>query len=285
MNESELTKSTPELSIIESPLSELSSINEITDYEVNTENAQPETAKFPAVEKNAKTEESIKLEQNEKMGQTSQSEPNSAVKNVIPSCDSAKEMTSQWESKLSKKPHAEPRQPRESLSRVPSLNEKINKLQESVDSEADKVVENAEISNAPVPKPRGVKNVPTKLERSDSSGSTKNMLGHWETKMSKKTEFESKRRQRESLSAIGSLSDRKNKFTKNFENVDADEVAKESVTPVIAGASLVEKKKALETTIKRSESAKSTRIASLSKDDETSAIKVRNIISNASKAY
>lgn len=148
----------------------------------------------------------------------------------------AKLMTNQWEAKLSSS------LPRNSAPEVSPLDEKTEKTRSQT-----------------LPPSR------------NTTGSAKNMLGHWEAKMSDQT-FQSRRKQRESLSAIGSLKDRRKNFTSNFENLSSDKVDQDEKPVLTSSGSLLEKKKALESTIKRAESAKSTRAVSLSQEDQTSAV-------------
>ena len=153
-------------------------------------------------------------------------------------------MKEQWETKLAEKPKITESKTRESLSNIAPLESRL----EPVEKES--------------------KNKKPETEP-NTTGTLKRMTGKWESKFNEKEDFAQKRKERASLSKIGSLKDRKNKFTAEInKTTDKDPPRPQSEIQV----SLSEKKKAMESALTRSESAKSARVMSLSGEQNSGAI-------------
>ena len=157
---------------------------------------------------------------------------------------STKAMKEQWETKLAEKPKTAESKPRESLSGIAPLESRLEAAPEKI-SESQKTPEC----------------------ETTTTGTLKRMTGKWESKFNEKEDFAQKRKERASLSKIGSLKDRKNKFAAEInKSPDKDPPRPQSEIQI----SLCEKRKAMESALTRSESAKTTRVVSLS--GETGAI-------------
>ena len=101
---------------------------------------------------------------------------------------SAQSLTNQWETKLAVKSEVTSRT-RESVSALSSLEDRLSNFEDS--------------------KPEKIEKIAPNLVRENS---TKEMRGQWEKKFNDKKRPEKSRSQRQSVSAIGSLADKRDKI-------------------------------------------------------------------------